>query len=155
MHMADISLRSFVSQVRAMASNSTGGRSNRGGFGILIMDPPAVGDASSPSASVSTSKQCVRAAMYDPIDLTPAECVVMNAHMYPAGDRMYKHVDEVSFSVYSEGDNACKVRAYSTTVLVSAHCDSGRNYANLEGILHALGLVRYQQTTLFGCPQVL
>ncbi len=136
-----------------MAANSTGGRSNQGGFGLMIVDPPVGGG--SDGVSVVASKQCVRAAMYDPNDVAPAECVLMKAYMYPAGDRMYKHVDEISFSVYSEGASACRVRAFSRTVMVYAHCDGGRNYANLERILHSLGLVRYQQTTLFGCPQAL
>ena len=120
---------------------------------MMVIDPPV---GSSPGGvTVTTSKQCVRSAMYDPMDSSTAECVLVKAYMYPAGDRMFKQVDEVSFSVYSEGANACRIRAYSRTIVVSAHCDSGRNYANLEAVLHALGLVRYQQTTLFGCPQTL
>jgi hypothetical protein len=60
----------------------------------------------------------------------------------------------VAFSVYPVDAASCQVRAFSHTLIVSAHCDGGRNYANLHSTLVNLGLLRYEQTTLFGCPQI-
>mmetsp|Transcript_39497 Transcript_39497/g.92417 ORF Transcript_39497/g.92417 Transcript_39497/m.92417 type:complete len:96 (+) Transcript_39497:332-619(+) len=91
--------------------------------------------------------------MFEPLATGQSSCYLIKADYFPAGVRMYKEMDEVSMSVYPIDANNCRVRAYSHTLLVTAHCDAGRNYANLESILKRLGLLRYRQTTLFGCPQ--